>query len=262
MRDTEVLSLIGADARDRLTGAYLRMVEAGADDETMRRVLADMLTSGQVAATIDGEALALRQMEELGIDTSPNRARITGREAQLGHARAADNSRKRYRSAVDTIMDGSPDADAVRTRLERLARAEAVATAQTASAALMRRARTVSGWTRQLDGDPCELCTWWHRDGRVWPSNHTMPTHKGCECAQLWVRVADVSIRDMSREGIRSSEERAEAGTLAERRAMHESEYSSSARGRGRAERGTVDRRRQAARDRRQAERDRRRGRR
>src|SRR5699024_11600567 len=70
--------------------------------------------------------------------------------------------------------------------LGRLALSEAVDSARAVCAEYMQGTRQVDGWVRQLDSDPCELCRWWHRDGRIWPASHTMPAHKGCACAQRW----------------------------------------------------------------------------
>ena len=68
-------------------------------------------------------------------------------------------------------------------RLARLARSEPVESSQRAYSRAIRNHRAVEGWVRQLDADPCQLCRWWWREGRVWPKQHSMPTHKGCECA-------------------------------------------------------------------------------
>lgn len=67
-------------------------------------------------------------------------------------------------------------------RLARLARSEPVESSQRAYSRAIARHPAATGWVRQLDADPCQLCQWWERDGRVWPSSHPMPTHTGCEC--------------------------------------------------------------------------------
>lgn len=46
----------------------------------------------------------------------------------------------------------------------------------------MSRSEHVTGWTRSLNGEACQLCTWWWRAGRVWTADHPMPAHKGCIC--------------------------------------------------------------------------------
>lgn len=67
-------------------------------------------------------------------------------------------------------------------RLERLARAEVMSTAQTATTAAMRDQQAVEGWVRHMDDDPCQLCRWWWREGRVWPKAHPFQSHPGCNC--------------------------------------------------------------------------------
>ncbi len=79
----------------------------------------------------------------------------------------------------------SPAVDPARTagmRLERLARSEPLESGQKASVAAMTEQPLVEGWTRQTDADPCQLCQWWAREGRIWPKNHPFPSHKGCNC--------------------------------------------------------------------------------
>lgn len=79
----------------------------------------------------------------------------------------------------------SPAADPVHTagmRLERLARSEPLESGQKASVAAMTEQPLVEGWTRQMDADPCQLCQWWSRGGRVWPKDHPFQSHKGCNC--------------------------------------------------------------------------------
>lgn len=77
--------------------------------------------------------------------------------------------------AVDDLSQG---------RVERLGRSEPLEAAQVARGEGMARSNLVTGWTRSVSGSGCELCTWWARDGQVWPDSHPMPTHKGCSCSQ------------------------------------------------------------------------------
>jgi hypothetical protein len=67
-------------------------------------------------------------------------------------------------------------------RLDRLARSEPLETAQRASVDAMAAQPLVEGWTRQMDADPCQLCRWWWREGRIWPKEHPFQSHKGCNC--------------------------------------------------------------------------------
>lgn len=225
MKDFELLELIGAKHQDRILDAYARMTAPPAADRgTTTRVLSDMLVQTNGAAGLDGAALARRQIEELGIEVAPDYfAPLTERTAKNDAIRRAVEDRARFDKAVATILDGDEEVAAL--RLGRLALAESVDSARAVSSEYMQGTRQVDGWTRQLDSDPCELCHWWHRDGRVWPASHTMPTHKGCTCAQRWVRTAAASVRMVSKEGRKRSQERELAGELEDRRQMSTADY-------------------------------------
>ncbi|AWG51484.1 hypothetical protein DDT48_20160 [Mycobacteroides abscessus] len=67
-------------------------------------------------------------------------------------------------------------------RLQRMARGEVFEAAQRATHDAMQKQPLVEGWVRHMDADPCQLCRWWWREGRIWPKSHRMPTHKGCNC--------------------------------------------------------------------------------
>lgn len=232
MIDSEVLTEIGAAHRARIVSAHQRMTLAGADRGMIQRVLTDMLVSGRAGASVDGEALAIRQLQDLGIDVAPGNLRIRpDRTALREAAERYSRDRERLSQAVATILD-TDTLEALEMRLGRLGLAEAIESARGTTQEIMARTAEVDGWVRQMDADPCELCRWWWRDGRIWPASHTMPTHKGCACAQQWTRAAEISVRMISTEGQQDSARRAAAGTLDERRTMHEGAYSA------RAERG------------------------
>lgn len=84
-------------------------------------------------------------------------------------------------TATDTGAEPA-SADPRETQVARLARCEPLEAAQQASHDAMQRQPLVEGWIRHMDADPCQLCVWWWREGRVWPKAHPMPTHKGCNC--------------------------------------------------------------------------------
>lgn len=85
----------------------------------------------------------------------------------------------RLTRALVTITESELD---TRMQLDRLARSEPVEASQRAYGEAMDRSPRVSGWVRNLESGACQLCQWWSRDGRVWPTDHRMPTHKGCHC--------------------------------------------------------------------------------
>jgi len=74
--------------------------------------------------------------------------------------------------------------DVSEERVARLGRSEPLTAAQEARGDGLAKSTLVDGWTRNVSGSACQLCTWWSRDGRVWPKDHTMPRHKGCTCTQ------------------------------------------------------------------------------
>lgn len=79
-------------------------------------------------------------------------------------------------STLAALEDVTPE------RWERLARSEPLEAAARAYSDGVRRSPHVTGWTRGLSANACQLCRWWSRDGKVWPDDHPMPTHKGCTC--------------------------------------------------------------------------------
>lgn len=85
--------------------------------------------------------------------------------------------------AARTILEGPEEQHAV--RLARLARSEVARAGQDAREDAIRESDLVAGWTRGVDSTSCQLCTWWHRGGRVWPKDHHMPRHTGCTCVQV-----------------------------------------------------------------------------
>ena len=88
-------------------------------------------------------------------------------------------------SVVHGILTDAEDGELSPMRLSRLARGEVTYAAHVVTQHALIAEPAVIGWTRDLEGDACQLCRWWARDGKVWRPDHTMPTHKGCTCRQL-----------------------------------------------------------------------------
>lgn len=88
----------------------------------------------------------------------------------------------RLRIALATIV--ASELDTV-MQLTRIAANEPTQAATDAMADEIARSEIVTGWRRGLDSDPCQLCVWWAREGRVWRPEHTMPRHTGCNCHQI-----------------------------------------------------------------------------
>lgn len=90
------------------------------------------------------------------------------------------DDRPRLHKALETVLASNLD---TAMQVERLARNEPLEAATGAfSDGMKRNKRRVSGWTRGLEADACELCRWWWREGRVWRPDHPMPRHVGCTC--------------------------------------------------------------------------------
>jgi hypothetical protein len=96
----------------------------------------------------------------------------------------ADDAARLLKAATTTLLDVAKESPAPESIVSRLARSEPLESATKAFGEAMPQQPLVKGWVRQLDADPCQLCQWWSRDGRVWPANHPMPRHRGCECVQ------------------------------------------------------------------------------
>lgn len=95
----------------------------------------------------------------------------------------------RLNRAADTLLDALEDTPEPERRARRLGRSEPLKRASDARSEGIEQAPQVTGWIRQLNGDTCQLCTWWWRNGRVWPRDHPMPRHTGCNCSQQIVTV-------------------------------------------------------------------------
>lgn len=80
----------------------------------------------------------------------------------------------------DTPVEPAPDR--VAPRIERLARAEPLQTAQAAVIEVITEQPQVIGWRRAMDADPCELCRWWWSGGRIYKPTTVFRTHPNCNC--------------------------------------------------------------------------------
>lgn len=119
----------------------------------------------------------------------------------------------RLQAAVELIHAEADVADP-RMRLERLAHGETSSTAAEAYGDALQADERVSGWVRRVNAGGCQLCSWWARNGRVWPAELTMPRHTGCRCTQTPVVVDQITDVD-SRTWARSDRDKArEAAAL------------------------------------------------
>lgn len=85
----------------------------------------------------------------------------------------------RLTKAVQTVLASDLDTD---MQVVRLVVGSTLEAAHRAYADTMSGMDEVIGWTRGLEADACELCQWLSQDGRVFPPEQEMTTHKGCVC--------------------------------------------------------------------------------
>lgn len=93
------------------------------------------------------------------------------------------SSQARIAQSIETVLEGQPDI--IESRLARLGYVLPITEIQLGYQSELQQDDRVEGWERGLNADACQLCRWWHREGRIWPKNHPMPTHKGCRCQQV-----------------------------------------------------------------------------
>lgn len=203
---TDMFTAIGAKHGSGVEAIVRRLVDSGTPPGQWTPALAARIVAGNTAASAGGEAQALIDRETIG-DYVPSSDRL--RLDEVGHH--IDQSR--LRNAVETIAADLDMADIesvaqLITRIERLARAEAIEAAQTGYGKAMARSKKVQGWKRGLEADACQLCTWWWREGRIWPKDHTMPTHPGCACSQEFVTTTVDNIKPVTIEAYHASEKR------------------------------------------------------
>lgn len=91
----------------------------------------------------------------------------------------------------------------------RFAASEAIEAAQTSFGKTMATTQQIHGWRRGLEGEACQLCTWWSREERVWPKDYPIQTHKGCTCRQIPVKIAASDFKTVTDRSWRAAQERA-----------------------------------------------------
>lgn len=97
-------------------------------------------------------------------------------------ADSAEINRARFVTISRRIVNQS-DAAEPGPRIERLARAEIARTAQDHRLAVIdQNGATVLGYTRQTDGDACDLCLSWADDGAVFSTDTEFHAHPQCCC--------------------------------------------------------------------------------
>lgn len=162
-----VLNSIREDTQRKVMAAW-RMYGIGAVDKTRFLQLASAILgqAGSAAAAAADLAISF-EMTRLNRRIAATAGVIPTRTMQT------------YMDSLKTVLDEGPEG--LLMRLERLSLNAPLDAAQEARGRAI-EASGASGWVRQMDADPCQLCRWWWREGRVWPADHPIPRHSGCEC--------------------------------------------------------------------------------
>lgn len=195
----EPLTALAAGAVRQVVAAYLSFLDGLLTrDETVRYIASAIAVANGRARALADVAMAAEVMTQLGeaVPVQPlQRVDDTERLTQAvttifdeGEPEVVDlDSTEAEVVDVDTPTDVAAAAEPkprarVRVRLERLANSEPLAQAADAASAAMAKTPEVTGWTRQLSANACQLCRWWWREGRIWPAEHPFQHHKGCAC--------------------------------------------------------------------------------
>lgn len=106
----------------------------------------------------------------------------------------------RLTKAAQRVLDVARDSDVPEAIISRLGRAEPLNTAARTYSDNIAASPLVEGWTRHMDADPCTLCKYWWREGRIWPKEHPFQTHKGCACVPRPVWARDIKATGYTRQ--------------------------------------------------------------
>jgi hypothetical protein len=169
---------LAARTEAAVLGLYGQLTAGEIDTDTTIPLIAAVVNRANAAAVALADAWLAVQIETQARQPVP----VVGVLPEDGS--------DRLMKGVTTILFDIVE-DAV-TRLARMARAEPLESSCWGTHEAMQEQPLVEGWVRQTDSDPCQLCQWWSRNGRVWPKDHRMPTHKGCNCQPRIVLVRDI----------------------------------------------------------------------
>lgn len=187
---------ISERAEAQLAAALARLHEAGMSYVTVPDLVAALVEAG---ATESARLVARYTAAEALIATG---------ELPPIPARGELVSKDKVRLAAETIIAAADES--VDMRLQRLARSAVARAGQHAGREMIKKSSTITGWTRGIDSDSCQLCKWWSRDGQVWPKTHHMPTHAGCTCVQVpaFGKVSTLDRRTIEQSELRKDRDR------------------------------------------------------
>nr|WP_141217801.1 hypothetical protein [Rhodococcus sp. 06-156-3b] len=180
----DVVRSLGQGASDVVAQLWESVQSGRLSVDEFQTMTAELITvaNGKGASVAEASLRAYVEAETGTVDLSTPTVRAAPTERlhrALGTILASD---------LDTLM-----------QLKRLAFNEPLGAASEAYTDGIKRHKSVKGWRRGVELKPCQLCQWWARDDRVWPSYHPMPRHTGCLCHPIPVISQD--IKDLSYAG-------------------------------------------------------------
>ncbi|KUI27753.1 hypothetical protein [Mycobacterium sp. GA-2829] len=181
---------LAATTQQEVLTVYAAYTAGQISMEDAMLIIGGIINRATAAAVTLGDLWLTAQIEEL-----------TGVATRSVGVLPTDDS-ERLITAVHTVLTEQADAE---MRLSRLARSESLEAAQNGIHEAMQSQQLVEGWTRQMDADPCQLCTWWWREGRIWPKEHPFQRHKGCNCQPRIVLAEDIKSTGYTRQLRRSA---------------------------------------------------------
>lgn len=172
MTYSDVLHSLGEATQRKVLAAHAALLSG-----TIRTEAEFITVAAQIIAAANGQAVALADLSLAATLTLQLREPVVA----LGLLPPKGDP-ERLAKGLETILVSKLD---TAMQLGRLANSEPLTNAAAAYSEGIRSSPRVHGWTRGISGNACELCTWWARDGLVWPADHEMPTHKGCTCVPI-----------------------------------------------------------------------------
>lgn len=91
--------------------------------------------------------------------------------------------RAQIAAGVATVLAGAHEQ--VSARIARLAGNEPVAAATEGAQWVMEWEPSITGYTRGLEAEACDLCTWWAAESHKFAPTAQMPRHPNCLCHQV-----------------------------------------------------------------------------
>ena len=168
----ELLGL-GSRAEAAVVEVYRRYLDATITREQAVELLAVLVQKYNLqAATLADLSLSATLMVETA---TPVPVAMTAPPVDL----------ERLSKAASTVLVVAETSEVPEAIVARLARAETFNAGQNAYTEGIATSKATKGWIRGISPNCCQLCRWWWREGRVWPKDHPMPTHKGCTCSPI-----------------------------------------------------------------------------